>query len=146
MKNLLPHYWHHFSKSLLWLQNLVPNQEAMLEVCQVMYQCKPRTTATETSLDDIEIEGDIRQARRSPALQDLQVYVLAVSRGYRAIACYELDAIARETGLDIVTLELTDELSDLGALCVTFWEDICHFFDLSNTNQEFSAWVQMAKG
>ena len=71
-------------------------------------------------------------------------YVLAVSRDTEQLN-YELDAIARETGVDIVTLELTDELSDLGALCITFWEDIRHFFDLSNTNQEFSAWVQIAK-
>ena len=99
---------------------------------------------TGKNLPDVKtIEGDIGQARRAPALH-LQVYVLAVSRDTEQLS-YELNAIARETGLDIVTLELTDEPSDLGALCVTFWEDICHFFDLSNTNQEFSAWVQIAK-
>ena len=99
---------------------------------------------TAGNLPDVKaIEGDIGQARRAPAL-NLQTYVLAVSRDTEQLN-YELDAIARETGVDIVTLELIDELSDLGALCVTFWEDIRHFFDLSNTNQEFLVWIQIAK-
>ena len=98
---------------------------------------------TGKNLPDVKtIEGDIGQARRSPALH-LQVYVLAVSRDTEQLS-YELNAIARETGVDIVTLELSDELSDIGALCVTFWENICHFFDLSNINQEFSDWIQIA--
>ena len=86
------------------------------------------------------IEGDIRQAIRT--LPNLQVYVLALSRDTAQLRD-TLDAISVDTGVDIVTLELTDELSDLGALCVTYWEDICQFFDLSNTNQEFLAWVQI---
>ncbi|MXV83768.1 hypothetical protein F4Z98_10410, partial [Candidatus Poribacteria bacterium] len=99
---------------------------------------------TKGNLPDVKtIEGDIGQARRDPAL-NLQTYVLAVSRDTEQLN-YELDAIARETGVNIVTLELSDELSDLGALCVTFWEDICHFFNLSNTDQEFLDWVQIAK-
>ena len=99
---------------------------------------------TGRNLPDVKaIEGDIGQARRAPAL-NLQTYVLAVSRDTEQLN-YKLDAIAKETGVDIVTLELTDELSDLGALCVTFWEDICNFFDLSNINQEFLAWVQIVK-
>ena len=88
------------------------------------------------------VEGDIRQAIR--ILPHLQVYVLAVSRD--AAQLHDtLDAISEETGLDIVVLELSDELSDLGALCVSHWEDIHHFFNLSDTSQEFSAWVQIAK-
>lgn len=99
---------------------------------------------TGENLPDVKtIEGDIGQARRAPELH-LQVDILAVSRDTEQLT-YELNAIARETGLDIVTLELSDELSDLGALCVTYWEDICHFFDLSDTNPEFSDWVQIAK-
>ena len=91
----------------------------------------------------VEIVGDIDIVRRN--LQDLQVYVLVISRDISAQLLGKLEAISEETGLDIVTLKLTDKLSDLGALCVTFWEDICHFFDLSNTNQEFLDWVQIAK-
>ena len=99
---------------------------------------------TKGNLPDVKtIEGDIGQARRAPAL-NLQTYVLAVSCDTEQLN-YELGAIARETGVDIVTLELSDKLSDLGALCVTFWENISDFFDLSNTNQEFSAWVEITK-
>ena len=88
------------------------------------------------------VEGDIRHIIRE--LPYLEVYVLVVSRD--AAQLHDtLDAVSEDTGLDIVTLELSDELSDLGALCVTYWEDICHFFDLSGTNPEFSDWVQIAK-
>ena len=90
---------------------------------------------------DIEIEGDIRRADRT--LQNLEVYVLAVSRDVAQLRD-TLDAIEKETGLDIVTLELADRLSDLGALCVTFWEDISYFFQPSDINQEFSDWIQIA--
>ena len=87
------------------------------------------------------VEGDIRQViRESP---HVQVYVLAVSRDTEQLN-YGLDAIARETGLDIVTLELSDDLSDLGALCLTYWEDIQRFFNLSDVDQEFSVWAQRA--
>ena len=91
----------------------------------------------------VEIVGDIDTVRRN--LPALQVYVLVISRDISAQSLGKFEAISEETGLDIVTLELTDKLSDLGALCVTFWEDICHFFDLSNTNQEFLDWIQIEK-
>ena len=87
------------------------------------------------------VEGDIRQAIR--ILPHLQVYVLAVSRD--AAQLHDtLDAISEETGLDIVVLELSDELSDLGALCVKFWEDVQEFFEFSKPgqNQEFLVWVE----
>ena len=88
------------------------------------------------------VEGDIRHTIRK--LPYLDVYVLVVSRD--AAQLHDtLDAVSEDTGLDIAVLELSDELSDLGALCVTYWEDICHFFDLSDTNPEFSDWVQIAK-
>ena len=95
-----------------------------------------------TSLNAKEIEGDIRQVNRT--LQDLQVYVLVVSRDTAQLHD-TLDAVSEDTGLDIVVLELTDELSELGALCVTFWKDISDFFDPSDTNQEFSDWIQIAR-
>ncbi|MDE0688784.1 MAG: hypothetical protein OXI61_11500 [Candidatus Poribacteria bacterium] len=91
---------------------------------------------------DVEIVGDIDTVRRN--LQDLQVYVLVISRDVSAQSLGELEAISEETGLDIVTLELSDELSDLGALCITYWEDISNFFNPSDTDQEFSDWIQIA--
>ena len=87
------------------------------------------------------VEGDIREAIRRSS--HLQVYVLAVSRDAEQLNS-TLDDIARETGLDIVTLELSGELSDIGALCVTFWEDIHHFFQslLTYQNSEFLTWIE----
>ena len=87
------------------------------------------------------VEGDIRRVNRT--LRDLQVYVLAVSRDTAQLHD-TLDAIVKDTGLDIIVLELTNDLSDLGALCVTFWEDISDFFNSSDIDQEFSYWVQIA--
>ena len=88
------------------------------------------------------VEGDIRQVIRE--LPHLQVYVLAVSRDAAQLRG-TLDSVAEETGLDIVILELSDGLSDLGALCVTFWKRIYSFFLRSDTDQEFSDWIQIAK-
>ncbi len=102
---------------------------------KISIQAKRYTT---TRLDESSIVGEIYRAR--DALPNLQVYVLAISRD-RAQSHDRFDRVEEDTGLDIVVLELTDELSDLGALCVTFWENICHFFDSS---QEFSVWIQIA--
>ena len=84
------------------------------------------------------VEGDIRQVIRT--LPHLQVYVLVVSRDV-AQMWDTLDAIQEDTGVDIVTLELKDKLSEFGALCVTFWDEIYNFFDLSNSDQEFLVWI-----
>ena len=98
-----------------------------------------------TAPRSVEIVGDIDRVRRNS--QDLQVYVLAMSRGPGEQLLSELDAIEAETGLDIVVLELTNDLSDLGALSVTFWEDINGFFDSSDIcqDQNFLAWVEEKK-
>ena len=105
---------------------------------KISIQAKRYTTK---KLDESSIVGEIYRSR--DALPNLQVYVLALSRD-RAQSHDRFDRVEEDTGLDIVVLELTDELSDLGALCVTFWEDIRHFFDLSDINQEFSDWIQIA--
>ncbi len=97
-----------------------------------------------SNLRDVEIVGDINIVMDN--LQDLQVYVLAVSRDISAQLLDKLENIEKKTGLDIVPLELSDELSDIGALCIGFWEDICHFFDLSNTDDEFSDWIEKMGG
>ena len=88
------------------------------------------------------VEGDIRKVIRT--LPHLQVYVLVVSRDIAQL-WDTLDAIQEETGVDIVTLELKDELSELGALCVRFWKEIYHFFDPSNSDQEFLVWIEEMK-
>ena len=84
------------------------------------------------------VEGDIGHARRGSS--NLQTYVLAVSTDAEQLS-HTLDSIAEETGLDIVTLELSDNLLDLGALCVTYWEEICLFFHPSDIDEVLSTWV-----
>ena len=79
-----------------------PRGDARSLAGEVSIQVK-RYTGKKTP-DVKTIEGDIGQARRDPELH-LQTYILAVSRDTEQLS-YELNAIARETGLDIVTLEL----------------------------------------
>lgn len=92
-----------------------------------------------SNLRSVEIVGDINIVNDN--LQDLQVYVLAASRNISAQLLGNLENIEKDTGLDIVSLELSDDLSNLGALCVTFWEDICHFFD-QPYSEEFTTWIE----
>lgn len=92
---------------------------------------------------DVEIVGDISIVNEN--LQDLQVYILVISRDIPAQLLDKLENVERNTGLDIVTLEFSDGLSDFGALCVTFWESIYHFFNPSDIDQEFLSWIQIAK-
>ncbi len=118
-----------------------PSGDARSLTGEVAIQAKNYSNRTDPR--DVEIVGDIDIVNEN--LQDLQVYVLVISRDIPAQLFDKLEKKKKNTGLDIVALELSDELSDLGALCVTYWEDICHFFDLSDTNPEFSDWVQIAK-
>ena len=99
------------------------------------------------TLNRKEIDGDIREAYSDPELPNLQAYVLASSRNLSTLLLQRLENIGEETGLDIITLELTDSLSDFGALCVTFWEDIHPFLDFSNTYQyqKLSDWTKEEK-
>ena len=99
--------------------------------------------ADTTPLNRKEIVGDINEA--DAELSNLLFYVLAASRPITTYLRDRLDNIEEETGLDIVNLELADGLSDLGALCVNFWKDICRFFDASSTDQQFLDWVESKK-
>ena len=114
-----------------------PRGDARSMTGEVAIQAKKYSD--KTALRAVEIVGDIDRVRRN--LQDLQVYVLVISRDTDEQLLSELEDIEKDTGLDIVVLELTDNLSDLGALCITFWEDIHEFFDPSDTNQQFLDWV-----
>ena len=97
----------------------------------------------ETPLDRKEILGDIEEAELE--LPNLQVYVLATSRTINNRLRNRLDDVQKKTSLDIVTVELADKLSNLGALCINFWEDIREFFAPSDTSQQFLDWVQIEK-
>ena len=119
-----------------------PSGDARSLTGEVAIQAK--NYSDRTSLNAKEIEGDIHQVNRT--LQDLQAYILAVSRDTAQLRD-TLDAVEDETGLDIVVLELTDNLSDLGALCITLWEDLREFLDSSDIyqDQNFLAWVEEKK-
>ena len=96
------------------------------------------------NLDAERIVRDILRAEKE--LENLQIYVLTVS--CEASQLYdELVNIEKKTGLDLVVLELNDKLSDLGALCVTFWTNLQNFQEFSNTpqNQEFLNWMEKEK-
>ena len=77
------------------------------------------------NIDDAEIARDIHRIKNR--LRNLDVYVLAVSRDASAQLRDELDDIEKDTDVDIVVLELNDRLSDIGALCVTYWTDLQDF-------------------
>ena len=96
------------------------------------------------NLDAERIVRDILRVEKE--LEDLQIYVLTVS--CEASQLYdELVNVEKKTGLDIVVLELTDKLSDLGALCVTYWRDLQNFQEFSETceNQKLLDWMEKEK-
>ena len=115
-----------------------PSGDARSMTGEIAIQAK--NYSDRTALRAVEIVGDIDRVRRN--LQNPQIYVLAISRDTDEQLLSELEDIEKDTGLDIVVLELTDNLSELGALCVTLWEDISEFFDPSDTSQQFLAWVE----
>ena len=117
-----------------------PSGDAKSLTDEISVQTKRYTT---TKLNLSLIEGEIHRVMRE--LTNLQFYVLAVSREISSQQRKRFSDIQNETSVDIVVLELTDELSDLGALCVTFWEDIREFFDPSDISQQFLYWVGIQK-
>ena len=119
-----------------------PSGDARSVDGQVAIQAKNYSKSGNLDVD--RIVRDILRAKRT--LDNLQVYVLVVSCDASQLHD-ELEDIERNTGLDIVVLELTDELSDLGALCVTYWRDLQDFQEFSETceNQELLDWMKKKK-
>lgn len=70
---------------------------------------------TSSSVRENDIEGDIDRALREVPVLD--VYVVATTRASAQLRL-RLAQKTRETGLDIVLLDLTDTASEFGALCV----------------------------
>ena len=121
-----------------------PRGDAVNEDGTIIIQAKKYS---KTRLNRKEVEGDIREAYSDSELPNLQAYVLAASRTLSPLLLNRLGEIETETGLDIIPLELTNGLSGLGALCVTFWEDIYHFFEFSTPcqTQKFANWTKKVK-
>ena len=120
-----------------------PRGDAINEDGTIVVQAKKYND--NRSLNRKEIVGDIREAYSDPELPNLQTYVLAASRTMSPLLLSRLGKVESEISLDIITIELTNDLSDLGALCVTFWEDIREFFAPLDTNQPFLDWVGIEK-
>lgn len=97
----------------------------------------------DSPLNRKEILGDIEEAELE--LPNLQTYVLATSRTIDNKLRNRLGDVEKKTGLDIVTLELTDKMSNLGALCINFWKNIRGFLDSANIDPEFLDWVEKTK-
>jgi hypothetical protein len=95
--------------------------------------------ADDTRFRENEIEGDIRRILRE--IPDLQVYVLAATRSTAQIEP-RLKDIEKETGLDIIVLETGDGLSDMGALCITYWTSIQEFAEIGAFQNTYGSWVQ----
>lgn len=91
-----------------------------------------------TRLNANEIEGDIREVLRT--LPKLNAYVLVATRLMAQIKD-RLDQIEDETGVDIITLDLKEQISDLGALCIFFAESIREFPSLSSYINKFESWI-----
>ena len=104
----------------------------------IVVQCKKHKDGR--SLNRKEIVGDINEAYSD--ILNLQSYVLAASCNIGVRLCERLNTVEKETGLDIVTLEMTNKLSNLGALCVTFWEDVHYFFKSSDIDRKFLDWIK----
>ncbi len=91
-----------------------------------------------TPLDETEFEGDFNKACR--LCRRLDCYVLAATRktGQLKILADELQEL---TGVDILLLEFDAADSELAALCVSYWEQICPFFDQSHFDSNFTQWA-----
>ncbi len=77
-----------------------------------------------SKVSEREIEGEIDDVLR-PA-SGLDVYVVAVTKSIAQLAV-KLERKTKETGLDILPLDLGDELTEFGALCVTHWGTVAKF-------------------
>ena len=92
-----------------------------------------------TDIGENEVAGEIDKLLR--VAPETDVYVLGTTRAHAQLR-QRLDSVMRDTGLDIVVAELRPEVSELGALCITFWTAVSGFFD--PISPESSAWMATA--
>lgn len=78
-----------------------------------------------TDFSENDVEGEIRRALRE--VPELDLFVVAATRTASQLKL-RLEKIQGETGLDIVLLEMSDNVSALGALAVTQWHVVRSFF------------------
>ena len=114
-----------------------PRGDAINKEGTIVVQCKKHKDGR--TLNRKELIGDIDEANSE--VLNLQTYVLAASCNIGDKLRNRLSIVEKETGLDIVILELDRKMSDLGALCVTFWEDVRHLFNSSDISRKFLDWI-----
>lgn len=118
-----------------------PRGDAINKEGTIVVQCKRYKDGR--TLNRKEIIGDINEANSE--VLNLQTYVLATSCNIGDKLRNRLNIVEKETGLDIVTLKLNRNLSDLGALCVTFWDDVYHLFNSSDISRKFLDWIKKVR-
>jgi hypothetical protein len=91
-----------------------------------------------TPLDETEFEGDFHKACR--LCPKLDCYVLAATRTTAQLAALA-NEMERITGVDILLLGFGETDSELPALCISYWEKIRHFHELSQLDSDFTVWV-----
>jgi len=91
-----------------------------------------------TPLDETDFEGDFHKSCR--LCPKLECYVLAATRMTAQLATLA-NELERITGVDILLLGFGDTDSELPALCISYWEKIRHFPQLSQLDSDFTAWV-----
>ncbi|HEV2806064.1 MAG TPA: NACHT domain-containing protein [Chthoniobacterales bacterium] len=91
-----------------------------------------------TPLDETDFEGDFSKATRT--CRDLDCYVLATTR-----RTAQLGVLAKQledtTGVDIILLGFANIVSEVPALCVTFWRAIENFSAFSSFGRGFTKWA-----
>lgn len=89
-------------------------------------------------MDENSLEGEINNALRH--VPKLEVYVIAATRTTAQLH-NRLKQIEQDTGIDIIQLDYTNEISDLGALCVSFWDIIERFPRLGGSCSRIRSWA-----
>lgn len=89
-----------------------------------------------TPLNETEFEGEFSRACRE--CPNLDCYVFATTRPTAQISIL-CDTLQRLTGVDILCLGFGADDSELPALCVTFWQRLRSFPELSHLGPKFDA-------
>src|SRR5581483_3585229 len=114
-----------------------PVGDAYSPTAAIALQAKRYTRA---SISENEVEGDIDRAlREAPALE---VFVVAATRNLGQLAA-RLAHKTSETGLEIVPLSLSNDLTEIGALCVEHWDLVQKF--LPDLGMDWQPWATAQK-
>lgn len=114
-----------------------PTGDALSQDQCISIQAKRYLDKTPLNVDKIAVEIN----RISRTIENLNVYVFVTTKK-AAQLLPQLRTIEKETGIDIILLDMTDDLSDFGALCLYYWDSIHQFSSLSTFNFENYEWIR----